>query len=190
MKFFVVAVLVIIISVIAKSRWHPVIKALSICFFFVVLLVILTSNSQPKKEAKTVKLEPTATPELLIKPNTVTPTPTIVPTVRPTETPPMIRGSMPYYSEDGMILGFIDNSSYVPTATSSLSVYGHRAGCNIKGNVSMRNNGQWIYHCPNWRDYDRTEVNYDEGDRWFCSEEEAIAAGFRKPENVNNICIQ
>lgn len=62
--------------------------------------------------------------------------------------------------------------------------------CNINGNVSTRNGNKKIYHCPNWRDYDKTQVNYDEGDQWFCSEEEALAAGFNKPGNVSAPCIQ
>ena len=61
--------------------------------------------------------------------------------------------------------------------------------CRIKGNVSWRNNDEKIYHCPNWRDYDRTQVNWHDGDRWFCTEAEAIEAGFRKPENVTDPCI-
>ena len=60
--------------------------------------------------------------------------------------------------------------------------------CLIKGNVSKRNGNQKIYHCPNWDDYSKTEVNRSEGDRWFCTEEEALAAGFRKPENISDPC--
>ena len=60
--------------------------------------------------------------------------------------------------------------------------------CLIKGNVSKRNNDEKIYHCPGWRDYEKTQVNPEEGDRWFCSEKEAIAAGFRKPKNVKAPC--
>lgn len=49
-------------------------------------------------------------------------------------------------------------------------------GCAIKGNIS--DNGR-IYHAP-WSDwYDRTRIDTTRGERWFCSEEEAIAAGWR-----------
>jgi len=58
--------------------------------------------------------------------------------------------------------------------------------CRIKGNVSLRNKEEKIYHCPNWRDYDRTDVNIFEGDKWFCTEAEAIAAGFRRPANAGS----
>lgn len=53
--------------------------------------------------------------------------------------------------------------------------------CAIKGNVNSK--GDWIYHVPGWRDYNRTDVKPKEGDRWFCTEEEARAAGFRAPQN-------
>lgn len=77
-----------------------------------------------------------------------------------------------------------------PEATPDVSIgyKFHISGCNIIGNVSKRNDNQRIYHCPNWRDYDRIKFDYTEGDRYFCSEEEAIAAGFRKPRNVKEPC--
>lgn len=53
--------------------------------------------------------------------------------------------------------------------------------CQIKGNVNSK--GDHIYHVPGWRDYERTNVKPEEGDRWFCTEEEASAAGFRAPKN-------
>ncbi len=52
------------------------------------------------------------------------------------------------------------------------------AGCPIKGNISKRGK---IYHAPWSRSYDRTRINPARGERWFCSEAEAIAAGWRAP---------
>ncbi len=49
--------------------------------------------------------------------------------------------------------------------------------CPIKGNVNSR--GEKIYHMPDQRDYERTDIKPEEGDRWFCSPAEAEAAGFR-----------
>jgi len=51
--------------------------------------------------------------------------------------------------------------------------------CSIKGNVNSR--GDRIYHMEGWRDYNRTDVKPEEGDRWFCTEQEAEDAGFRRP---------
>jgi hypothetical protein len=52
-------------------------------------------------------------------------------------------------------------------------------GCNIKGNVSY-NGGAKIYHMPGQRDYASTIISTSRGERWFCSEGEARAAGWRK----------
>jgi endonuclease YncB( thermonuclease family) len=53
-------------------------------------------------------------------------------------------------------------------------------GCPIKGNVSR--DGERIYHTP-WSSqwYDRTKISLDQGERWFCSEREALDAGWRAP---------
>lgn len=53
--------------------------------------------------------------------------------------------------------------------------------CAIKGNVNSKK--EKIYHTPSSRDYDRTDIKPEEGDRWFCTENEAQAAGFRAPRN-------
>ena len=51
-------------------------------------------------------------------------------------------------------------------------------GCNIKGNISF--NGEHIYHLPGGKWYDVTKINESRGERWFCSEAEARAAGWRR----------
>ncbi|MDA0961828.1 MAG: thermonuclease family protein [Proteobacteria bacterium] len=51
-------------------------------------------------------------------------------------------------------------------------------GCVIKGNVSSK--GERIYHMPGQQHYDRTRINTGQGERWFCSEAEARAAGWRR----------
>lgn len=56
---------------------------------------------------------------------------------------------------------------------------GQVSGCNIKGNISV-NTGERIYHVPGGYYYDRTRISPSKGERWFCSEEEARAAGWRK----------
>jgi endonuclease YncB( thermonuclease family) len=54
-------------------------------------------------------------------------------------------------------------------------------GCQIKGNISR--NGARIYHMPGQHDYDRTRITESKGERWFCSEDEAQAAGWRRARN-------
>lgn len=51
-------------------------------------------------------------------------------------------------------------------------------GCPIKGNISVRN-GERIYHTPWSPNYEQTDINEKKGERWFCDEAEAIAAGWR-----------
>lgn len=51
--------------------------------------------------------------------------------------------------------------------------------CTIKGNISYKT-GEKIYHVPGGNFYTRTKINLSKGERWFCSEEEARKAGWRK----------
>ena len=53
-----------------------------------------------------------------------------------------------------------------------------RGRCNIKGNIGK--NGTRIYHVPGGRYYDQTRINTSKGERWFCTESEARAAGWRR----------
>lgn len=52
------------------------------------------------------------------------------------------------------------------------------AACVIKGNISSK--GVRIFHVPGQVDYERTGIRVEKGERWFCSELEAVAAGWRK----------
>ncbi|MBD2233968.1 cold shock domain-containing protein [Phormidium tenue FACHB-1052] len=51
--------------------------------------------------------------------------------------------------------------------------------CIVKGNISI-STGAKLYHLPGMEDYEGTEIHLDKGERWFCTEAEAIAAGWRK----------
>ena len=51
-------------------------------------------------------------------------------------------------------------------------------GCPIKGNISK--NGR-IYHAPWSPWYSRTKISINKGERWFCSEADALQAGWRAP---------
>lgn len=52
-----------------------------------------------------------------------------------------------------------------------------KGGCMIKGNINSK--GEHIFHSPGQRDYQRTKISEGKGERWFCSTEEAVAAGWR-----------
>jgi len=50
--------------------------------------------------------------------------------------------------------------------------------CLIKGNISSK--GKRIYHVPGQRHYTETRISASKGERWFCSESEARASGWRR----------
>jgi endonuclease YncB( thermonuclease family) len=54
------------------------------------------------------------------------------------------------------------------------------SGCLIKGNVS--DSGR-IYHVPGSRSYEQTKIDTSRGERWFCTEDDARAAGWRAPKH-------
>lgn len=58
-----------------------------------------------------------------------------------------------------------------------------KIGCQIKGNISS--SGEKIYHLPNSKNYLETKISSSKGERWFCSEKEAQAHGWRKPKIKN-----
>ncbi len=49
--------------------------------------------------------------------------------------------------------------------------------CQIKGNISTK--GAHIYHMPGQAFYENTGINAAKGERWFCSEAQARASGWR-----------
>jgi len=56
-------------------------------------------------------------------------------------------------------------------------INGAVTGCVIKGNINA--SGERIYHVPGNRYYDETKIDVGRGERWFCSDSEAVAAGWR-----------
>ena len=52
------------------------------------------------------------------------------------------------------------------------------AACRIKGNVSSE--GARIYHMPGGAYYEKTRIDPDQGERWFCTEDEARSAGWTR----------
>lgn len=49
--------------------------------------------------------------------------------------------------------------------------------CAIKGNINGA--GDRIYHLPGRSGYEERIIRVEQGERWFCSEAEAAAAGWR-----------
>ena len=51
-------------------------------------------------------------------------------------------------------------------------------GTGIKGNIS-KPSGERIYHVPGSSSYDETRIDEADGERWFCTEQDAVRAGWR-----------
>jgi len=78
--------------------------------------------------------------------------------------------------------GLWGTSGEQPEAQAAPSQPGqrHESGgkCLIKGNINAK--GKHIYHVPGQRYYEKTRIDERNGERWFCTEEEARAAGWVK----------
>lgn len=52
--------------------------------------------------------------------------------------------------------------------------------CQIKGNIAS--DGEKIYHVPGGAFYNVTKISETKGERWFCTESEAVDAGWRRSQ--------
>ena len=71
----------------------------------------------------------------------------------------------------------VDNANTILLASASGSV-APSPDCTIKGNVNR--SGECIYHQPTSRWYAKIKMQISKGTRWFCSVDEAEAAGCRE----------
>ena len=67
------------------------------------------------------------------------------------------------------------NPSRSPSPITSIT----KPGCTIKGNISIDTKNK-VYHLPGMEDYESTVIDPKKGEKWFCSESEAITNGWRK----------
>lgn len=74
--------------------------------------------------------------------------------------------------------GFIEPSRWRRGGRLQASKRSAADACQIKGNISR--SGERIYHVPGGRDYGTTRIDESKGERWFCSEDEARKAGWRR----------
>ncbi len=81
----------------------------------------------------------------------------------------------------GLVAGTIMIGAFAYYSAGDLvaQVVSQAKNCNIKGNISI-NSRERIYHVPGQEYYASTKISPQYGERWFCSEEEARAAGWRK----------
>ena len=98
---------------------------------------------------------------------TPTPTLTATPTTTPTSKPKTATATKPAAPTATTPAGCPQGCTTPPS------------GCVVKGNISS-SSGEKIYHVPGQRYYEQTRIEPDKGERWFCTEEEAMANGWRK----------
>ncbi len=67
------------------------------------------------------------------------------------------------------------HSKHTPFMNANIA----NSDCVVKGNISM-NTSKKLYHLPGMEDYEITVIDSQKGERWFCSEAEAIANGWQK----------
>ncbi|MEQ1900605.1 MAG: hypothetical protein ABL866_07710 [Devosia sp.] len=79
----------------------------------------------------------------------------------------------------GVIQGVFQLQAAAPSFAAMPVAAASSASCVIKGNISL-DDGDYIYHVPGQRYYAQTIIRPEYGERWFCSEAEAQAAGWRK----------
>lgn len=133
-----------------------------LALFFVLIIVAACSPTFPLVQ-DTRLATPTRTPWILGPPgDTATPVPTDV-MILPVDTPdPSLVITATLTPDPSLVI--------TPTEEATLEA------CLIKGNVASGK----IYHMPGQANYNQTQVQPENGDKWFCSEQDAIDAGFRK----------
>lgn len=72
----------------------------------------------------------------------------------------------------------LEDSNAPDSGTASKFSNPFRKDCDIKGNISY-SSGEKLYHLPSDRDYAEVIISKEDGERWFCSETEAINAGWQ-----------
>ena len=82
------------------------------------------------------------------------------------------------YAEDNKLGLWAPGVCLIEAPTASTPT--QQTSCNIKGNISS---GGKIYHLPGCSSYDKTVIDESAGEHWFCSEDEAVTAGWRKALN-------
>ena len=73
------------------------------------------------------------------------------------------------------------NTPQTPSPSSPTPTESTPTGCTIKGNIST--SGEHIYHMPGCGSYTKTQIDTSKGEHMFCTEDEAVGAGWRKAKN-------
>src|SRR3989338_9442187 len=81
----------------------------------------------------------------------------------------------------GLWIGCPIQPESVSLSPTGVQISSPDEGCKIKGNISA--SGEKIYHLFGCGSYDKTKIDESRGEKWFCSEDEAVNSGWRKAKN-------
>ena len=76
---------------------------------------------------------------------------------------------------------FLQAPGLQPGALEERDFGAGQSSCVIKGNISS--SGEKIYHVPGCGSYEKTSIDESKGEQWFCTEDDAFTAGWRKAKN-------
>jgi hypothetical protein len=79
----------------------------------------------------------------------------------------------------GGVFLYTANKQNKPESASQFEVVCHDP--QVKGNISATT-GEKIYHLPGDKFYSATVIDEGAGEKWFCTEDEAVDAGWRHSE--------
>ncbi len=104
----------------------------------------------------------------------------VAPRHQPTKQKPKKRGLLETVVGIGILVVIvIFTMEFSPSRSPSIITSIAKPGCTIKGNISI-DTGNKVYHLPGMEDYESTVIDLASGERWFCTESEAVANGWRK----------
>jgi cold shock CspA family protein len=73
----------------------------------------------------------------------------------------------------------LSSIEFSPRSYPSPIAFITKPGCIIKGNISIET-GKKVYHLPGMEDYESTVIDRSKGEKWFCTEPEAISNDWSK----------
>lgn len=83
--------------------------------------------------------------------------------------------------EAGLLTPTVDYSKLSPPELSRIGQLTYQtAQCNIKGNITLDTPPLKRYHIKIQNYYDSVVIEPEQGERWFCTEEDAVNNGWQK----------
>jgi len=151
-----------------------------ICLFIILLFILLIASDQKESSSKLEPIEITETVESVQNTRDAKAGQVIIKStdviISPTDTAAPL-GSIPDAIPEPTIdprLLFRYEEERIDEATGKTYTQ-----CLIKGNINSK--GSRIYHIPGSTSYDATKIDTSTGERWFCTEYDAIQAGWHAP---------